>query len=65
MTIGRRRRRLPSGRVYHLKWGEEPFIDVDEADVQTLLEFKGECCSGSVGKIPLFELAEPDPPDAA
>ncbi len=60
MTVGKRRRRLPSGKVYHLPWGAKPVIDVDPADVETLLSFKGECCGGSVGKIPLFELAEPD-----
>lgn len=57
MTVGRRKR-LPTGRVYHLPWGAKPLIDVDPADVETLLSFKGECCSGSVGKVPLFELAD-------
>lgn len=58
MTVGKRTR-LPSGRVYHLRWGVKPLIDVDPADVETLLTFKGECCSGARGKMPLFELAEP------
>ncbi len=59
MTVGKRRR-LPSGRVYHLRWGDKPLVEVDPVDVETLLAFKGECCSGSVGKVNLFELAESD-----
>ncbi len=52
-----RKRKTPSGRVYVIKgMSGDRTIDVDPADVDFFLDFKGECCTG--GKQPLFELVE-------
>jgi len=57
MRVGRRTK-LPSGKEYGIPWMGDPVIDVDEQDVEALLAFKGECCTGGRGKVPLFERAE-------
>jgi len=60
-TVGAKKP-LPSGKVYHIALWAERIIDVDEADVEVLLGFKGECCTGGRGKVPLFVLDETEAP---
>lgn len=57
MRVGRKTK-LPSGREYRIPIFGNPVVDVDERDVEALLVFRGECCTGGRGKVPLFERAE-------
>lgn len=58
IDIGRKKP-TPSGRVYKIGWNDPTTIDVDEADVEFLLAFRGYCCTG--GKQPMFERVEGAP----
>jgi len=55
MRIGDRTK-MPSGRLYRLRQGEDREFEIAPEDAPALLAFRGECCTG--GKKPLFELVE-------